>query len=75
MKLKIHMDSAFLLLREHVWLFPKTYGDKMAIVDSNLDEYMRRYWQSFKSTKTKNDLFDSCFVEYVTGDIEQFKRT
>ncbi|PON46784.1 hypothetical protein PanWU01x14_248790 [Parasponia andersonii] len=50
-----HMDSAFLLLRERVWLFPKTYGDKVAIVDSNLDKYMRAYWQSFAVIQIHED--------------------
>ena len=71
-----HIDAAFCLLRERVWLFPKTYGTKIAIIDSIFEQYIRGRYPQFKDKRMKDNFdWDESILDYVNGNEGQFKRS
>lgn len=49
----LHIDTAFHLIQEQVCNFPKTYGEKITIEDSIIDQFFACQYDKFKAKRVK----------------------
>lgn len=70
-----HIDAAFLLIRERIWFFPKTFGTNMAVADSIFPQYISARFKEFGSKRKKESFdWDELVVQYVNGHPGKCKR-
>ncbi|PON61207.1 hypothetical protein PanWU01x14_147970, partial [Parasponia andersonii] len=70
-----HIDAAFRLIRERLWLFLKTYRKKVALADTVYIACMNGRWDAFQKTSNKAKfLWDDQLTDYAKRDAEYFQR-
>ncbi|PON58460.1 Ulp1 protease family, C-terminal catalytic domain containing protein, partial [Parasponia andersonii] len=70
-----HIDAAFRLIRERLWLFPKTYRKKVALADTVYVACMNGRWDAFRRTSNKvKFLWDDQLTDYAKRDADHFHR-
>ncbi|PON62407.1 Ulp1 protease family, C-terminal catalytic domain containing protein [Parasponia andersonii] len=70
-----HIDAAFRLIRECLWLFPKTYRKKVALADTVYIACMNGRWDAFRRTSNKAKfLWDDQLTDYAKRDADHFQR-
>ncbi|PON75164.1 Ulp1 protease family, C-terminal catalytic domain containing protein [Parasponia andersonii] len=74
-KIKKHIDAAFRLIREYLWLFPKTYKKKVALVDTVYIACMNGRWDAFRRTSNKAKfLWDDQLTDNAKRYADHFQR-
>ncbi|PON57913.1 Ulp1 protease family, C-terminal catalytic domain containing protein [Parasponia andersonii] len=69
-----YIDAAFWLIRECLWLFPKTYRKKVALTDTVYITCMNGRWDAFRKTSNKTKfLWDDQLTDYGKRDIDNFQ--
>ncbi|PON65886.1 Ulp1 protease family, C-terminal catalytic domain containing protein [Parasponia andersonii] len=69
-----HIDAAFRLIRERLWLFPKTYRKKVALADTVYIACMNGQWDAFRRTSNKAKfLWDDQLTDYAKRDADHFQ--
>ena len=70
-----HIDAAFRLIRERLWLFPKTYRKKVALADTVFVACMNGRWEAFRKNSNKAKFkWDEQLTDYAKGDTNNFQR-
>ncbi|PON44693.1 Ulp1 protease family, C-terminal catalytic domain containing protein [Parasponia andersonii] len=70
-----HIDVAFRLIRERLWLFPKTYRKKVALANTVYIACMNGRWDAFRKASNKAKfLWDDQVTDYAKGDANNFQR-
>ena len=69
-----HIDAAFRLIRERLWLFPKTYRKKVALADTVFVACMNGRWEAFRKNSNKAKFkWDEQLTDYAKGDTNNFQ--
>ncbi|PON34685.1 hypothetical protein PanWU01x14_342370 [Parasponia andersonii] len=69
-----HIDAVFRLIRECLWLFPKTYRKKVAIADTVYIAYMNGRWDAFRRTSNKANHISSCGPSFSLSEAHYLQK-
>ncbi|PON37531.1 Ulp1 protease family, C-terminal catalytic domain containing protein [Parasponia andersonii] len=70
-----HIDVAFRLIGERLWLFPKTYRKRVVLADTVYIACMNGRWDAFRKTSNEAKfLWDDQLTNYAKGDEDNFLR-